>query len=98
MRVNSGALPALTLTAASPDSAVISAILYEKRYSLLMEGDRWSDVRRYGRLSTLPLDVPSGPNQNFVAKVMPVPQAECLNRLPLGGAFVGPSGLNDCIP
>ncbi len=98
VRVNSGALPALTLTAASPDSAVISAILYEKRLSLLMEGDRWSDVRRYGRLSTLPLDIPSGPNQNFVAKVMPVPQAECLNRLTLGGAFVGPSGLNDCIP
>jgi len=30
------------------------------------------------------------------SKVMPVPQAECLNRLALGGAFVGPNGLNDC--
>ncbi len=98
VRINSGGLPALTLTAASPDSAVLSAILYEKRFSLLMEGDRWSDVRRYGRLSSLPLDVPSGPNVNFVAKVMPVPQAECLNRLALGGGYVGPTGLNDCIP
>ena len=98
VRTNSGGLPALTLTAASPDSAVVTAMLYEKRYSLMMEGDRWSDVRRYGRLNTLPLDVSSGINQNFVAKVMPVPQAECLNRLPLGGAFVGPSGLNDCVP
>lgn len=98
VRVNSGGLPALTLTAASPDSAVVSAILYEKEFSLLMEGQRWSDVRRYGRLNTLPIDVPSGPNQNFVAKVMPVPQGECLNRLALGGAFVGPNGLNDCVP
>ena len=77
---------------------MITAILYEKRYSLMMEGDRWSDVRRYGRLNTLPLDIPSGPNQNFVAKVMPIPQGECLNRLPVGGAYVGPGGLNDCVP
>lgn len=98
VRVNSGGLPASTLTAASPDSAVLSGILYEKRYSLMAEGDRWSDLRRYGRLNTLPLDVPSGPNQNFVAKVMPIPQGECLNRLPQGGAFVGPNGLNDCVP
>jgi hypothetical protein len=98
VRVNSGGLPALTLTAASPDSAVITAILYEKRYSLMMEGHRWSDVRRYGRLNTLPLDIPSGPNQSFVAKVMPIPQGECLNRLAFGGAYVGPGGLNDCVP
>jgi hypothetical protein len=64
----------------------------------MMEGHRWSDVRRYGRLSTLPLDVATGANANFVAKVMPIPQGECLNRLPLGGAFVGPSGQNNCIP
>ena len=82
----------------SPDSAILSAILYEKRFSLLMEGHRWSDLRRYGRLGDLPLDIPSGINKNFVAKVMPVPQGECLNRLALGGQFVGPSGLNDCVP
>jgi len=98
VRTGSGSLPALTLTAASPDSALLSALLYEKRYSLAMEGARWSDLRRYGRLNTLPLDVPSGINQNFIAKVMPVPQGECLNRLPKGGAYVGPNGLNDCIP
>ena len=98
VRTNSGGLPALTLTAASADSAVVTAILYEKRYSLMMEGHRWSDVRRYGRLSTLPLDVPSGANQNFVAKVMPIPQGECLNRLPKGAEFVGPNGQNNCVP
>jgi hypothetical protein len=28
--------------------------------------------------------------------VMPVPQGECLVRLPLGGTYLGPNGLNDC--
>jgi hypothetical protein len=96
VRVNSGGLPPSTLTAASSNDQIIDAILYEKRYSLLMEGQRWPDVRRYGRLSTLPLDVTSGPNKNFVAAVMPIPQGECLNRIALGGNFVGPNGLNNC--
>jgi len=77
---------------------VITAILYEKRFSLLMEGDRWMDMRRYGKLDLLPLDIPSGPNKNFVAKVMPVPQAECLNRLAMAAQFRGPGGLDDCAP
>ena len=96
VRQGSGGLPASTLTAASSDAAVIDAILYEKRYSLLMEGQRWPDARRYNRLNTLPLDITSGANKNFVAKVMPIPQAECLNRLTLGGALVGPNGQNNC--
>jgi hypothetical protein len=62
----------------------------------MMEGQRWVDMRRYKKLNLLPLDIASGPNKNFVAIVMPVPQAECLVRAPLGGAFVGPNGLNDC--
>ena len=98
VRQNSGGLPASTLTAASSDDAVLTGILYEKRYSLMMEGHRWIDMRRYNKLNLIPLDIPSGSNKNFVAKVMPVPQAECLNRLALGGAFVGPNGLNDCAP
>jgi len=98
VRQNSGGLPASTLTTASSDDAVLNGILYEKRYSLMMEGHRWIDMRRYNKLNLIPLDIPSGPNKNFVAKVMPVPQAECLNRLALGGAFVGPNGLNDCAP
>jgi len=98
VRQNSGGLPASTLTTASSDDAVLLGILYEKRYSLMMEGERWIDMRRYNKLNLLPLDVASGPNKNFVARVMPIPQAECLNRLALGGAFVGPNGLNDCAP
>jgi hypothetical protein len=96
VRQNSGGLPASTLTAASSDDAVITGILYEKRYSLMMEGDRWVDMRRYKKLNLLPLDISSGPNKNFVAIVMPVPQGECLVRLPFGGDKVGPNGLNDC--
>jgi starch-binding outer membrane protein, SusD/RagB family len=96
VRQNSGGLPASTLTAASSDDAVLLGILYEKRYSTMMEGNRWVDMRRYGKLALLPLDVTSGPNKNFVAKVIPVPQTECLVRAKATGDQLGPSGLNNC--
>ncbi|MGH7620423.1 MAG: RagB/SusD family nutrient uptake outer membrane protein [Gemmatimonadaceae bacterium] len=96
VRQNSGGLPASTLTTASSDDAVITGILYEKRYSLMMEGQRWVDMRRYKKLNLLPLDVASGPNKNFVAIVMPIPQSECLVRAGKAAEFLGPSGLNDC--
>ena len=51
----------------------LTALLYERRYSLLFEGQRWHDHRRFGLLGLLPLDQPG----QFVAKVMPIPQAEC---------------------
>lgn len=57
----------------------VAALLYERRYSLLSEGFRWIDVRRFGLLSTLPLDLPN----HFVAKVVPIPKAECDARLVL---------------
>lgn len=98
VRVSSGGLPASTLTTASTNDQILDGILYEKRYSLLLEGNRWVDMRRYNRLSQLPLDVASGPNKNFVAKVIPIPQAECLIRQPLGAAFLGPNGQNNCTP
>src|SRR5207237_6480957 len=93
-RVNSGGLPPSTLTAASSDDAVLTGILYEKRYSTLMEGNRWVDMRRYNKLNLLPLDITSGANKNFVAKVVPIPQAECLVRAGLGAEFQGPGGQN----
>ena len=58
-------------------TAALSALLYEKRYSLLLEGQRWIDHRRFNLLSQLPLDRPT----HFVAKVMPIPQAECDARV-----------------
>lgn len=98
VRQYSGGLPASTLTTSSSNDAILEGILYEKRYSLLMEADRWSDMRRYNKLDEIPLDVPSGANKNFVARVMPIPQAECLARQSLGGDFLGPNGQNNCTP
>lgn len=90
VRTLSGGLPASTLTVASPDADFVNAILYEKRYSLLGEGHRWVDVRRYGLLGTLPIDLPTGDNKHFVARVMPVPQAECLSRVGLDPSLAAP--------
>lgn len=53
------------------DSA-IDQLLHERRYSLAFEGHRWVDLRRYGRLGTLPLDRP-GDN---VITAMPIPLNE----------------------
>jgi hypothetical protein len=58
-------------------TTALDALLYERRYSLLLEGQRWVDYRRFNRLSELPLDKPT----HFVAKVMPIPQAECDARV-----------------
>ena len=88
----------LAWSAASGAAAILQAILYEKRFSLMFEGHRWVDMRRYGLLSQLPLDVPSGPNKNFVAIVAPITQTECLVRAKSSGAFLGPNGQNDCAP
>jgi hypothetical protein len=98
VRINSGGLPPSTLTAAASDDAVLTGILYEKRYSLAMEGFRWVDLRRYNKLNTLPADIPSGPNQTKVFKVIPVPQAECLVRANVTGNLRGPSGIDVCAP
>lgn len=98
VRTNSGGLPVSTLTTASTDDAILMGILYEKRYSTMMEGNRWIDMRRYKKLNLLPLDVTSGPNKNFVAIVNPIPQAECLVRVNATGALRGPNGQDNCTP
>lgn len=90
IRAVSGGLAPSTLTAASPDADVLTELLLQKRYSLLLEGHRWVDMRRYGRLAQLPRDVTTGVNAHFVAKVQPIPQAECLQRVGLTGALAGP--------
>lgn len=86
IRVNSGGLASSTLTTASSDAAVLTELLLQKRYSTLLEGRRWVDLRRYNLLSTLPLDA----SNHFVATVQPLPQGECLVRAGLTGALVGP--------
>ncbi|HVT37949.1 MAG TPA: RagB/SusD family nutrient uptake outer membrane protein, partial [Gemmatimonadaceae bacterium] len=82
IRTVSGGLAPTPLTAAATSDEILTELLYNKRYSLLMEGHRWVDLRRYGRLNTLPLDITTGTNTHFVPKVMPIPQAECLQRAP----------------
>lgn len=74
-----------TATVASTDAQFIDGLLYERRYSLMMEGRRWVDTRRYNRLNTLPKDL----STHFVAIVQPVPLAECDARNALGDKITG---------
>ena len=39
-------------------AALITEMLFQRRYSLFYEGHRWIDMRRYNRLDQLPLDRP----------------------------------------
>ena len=65
------------LASLGTQAQALDELLYNRRYSLLLEGQRWNDYRRFGRLNQLPLDITSGVNAHFVAKVQPVPLAEC---------------------
>jgi hypothetical protein len=81
VRTTSGGLATIALVdwlAMTPDER-LTELLYNKRYSLLFEGGhRWIDLRRYGRLTQLPLDLPAHRrNDKF-----PFPAAECDARVP----------------
>ena len=59
------------------DEAFVTALLRERRYSLLFEGGhRWIDHRRFGRLSELPL----ARSTDVVPVAFPVPRDECIAR------------------
>jgi hypothetical protein len=60
----------------------VTELLAQRRLSLLLQGHRWIDVRRFGRLASLPL---SGPNFGLTANQV-IPQAECLAREQSGDA------------
>ncbi|MCF6405103.1 RagB/SusD family nutrient uptake outer membrane protein [Chitinophaga filiformis] len=53
-------------------AALTTELLYNRRYSLFMEGHRWIDVRRYNLLGTLPKDRPD----DDVWARYPLPQNE----------------------
>ncbi len=59
-----------------PDAAAaLDELLIQKRYSLLFEGGhRWIDLRRYGKLGTLPLDT----SADVVHGAFPIPFTEGL--------------------
>jgi hypothetical protein len=66
--IDGGAWGALT------DEQQLDELLYNKRYSLLFEGGhRWIDLRRYGLLDQLPLDLAS----HTIHPRFPFPVAEC---------------------
>lgn len=54
----------------------VTALLYERQFSLLFEGHRWIDARRFGRLDSLPLDKP----EHTRNRRYPIPLAECNAR------------------
>jgi hypothetical protein len=74
VRTTSGGLAAITGTPAM--DTFVTELLYERRFSLLMEGHRWIDARRLGKLDTLPLDKPD----HKLNRRYPIPLAECNAR------------------
>jgi hypothetical protein len=77
IRTRAGSLPTILATDIAAEAAFVDELLYNRRWSLLFEGHRWVDHRRFGRLNTLPIDLPAS---HIIAAQLPVPQAECLSR------------------
>ncbi|MEX2583163.1 MAG: RagB/SusD family nutrient uptake outer membrane protein [Gemmatimonadota bacterium] len=74
IRTRAGGLDEIERPASTAE--YVSALLRERRYSLLFEGHRWIDLRRFDRLGELPLDLPT----HTVQTSFPIPEAECLAR------------------
>jgi hypothetical protein len=74
VRTGSGGLPDLTGT--PTEAEFVSDLLYERRYSLMFEGHRWIDARRFNRLNDLPLD----DNTYKRNARYPIPLPECNAR------------------
>jgi hypothetical protein len=83
IRTTSGGLA--PVGAFSGKDAFLAELMLQRRYSLLLEGHRWVDARRFNLLSTLPIDIPG---RQFIATRQPVPVAECLSRQ--GSPYPGP--------
>jgi hypothetical protein len=65
-----------------PES-LITELLYNRRYSLFLEGGHgWIDARRYGRLTSLSQDVSPQLGTALRFSKFPVPSNECLARDP----------------
>ena len=84
IRTRSGGLAPLLGFAS--ESAFIDELLYNRRLSLVFEGHRWVDMRRFGRLNQLTLDLPT----HVIISELPVPQGECLQRALAEAALKGP--------
>jgi starch-binding outer membrane protein, SusD/RagB family len=87
IRQTSGNLPPYAGAVTQP--ALLSELLYNKRYSLLLEGGlRWIDLRRYGQLGTLPREVTPSGTRHFFNR-FPFPTNECLARNPAPASGCG---------
>jgi hypothetical protein len=78
VRQVSGGLAAKTLADYPTTAAFDDELLYNRKYSLLLEfGHRWVDLRRFGRLTDL-----RGPRGagDLIFERIPLPQAECDQR------------------
>jgi len=80
IRIKSGKLPAYA--GAVTQAALLDELLYNRRYSLLFEGGhRWIDLRRYGRLGTLPTETTTNGTAKRFTK-FPFPAFDCDPRSP----------------
>lgn len=84
LRTKAGGLTARVLFMSDDD--FLDELLYNRRLSLLFEGHRWIDMRRFGRLNQLTLDLPS----HIVVAGLPLPQLECLERANAAASLRGP--------
>ena len=73
IRTSYGLLP---YTGALTTPALIDEILKQRRYSLLFEGHRWFDMRRYNRLAQITPQGSIGRNTFIVFEAMSRPDAE----------------------
>jgi hypothetical protein len=85
IRTRAGGLPQLVVPFAN-EAAFLDELLYNRRLSLLFEGHRWVDMRRFGRLNQLTLDL----STHVIISELPVPQGECLSRALADAALKGP--------
>ncbi|MGH7628904.1 MAG: RagB/SusD family nutrient uptake outer membrane protein [Gemmatimonadales bacterium] len=77
VRQEAGNLPAYA--AAVDQASLVNELLYNRRYSLLFEGHRWIDLRRYNLLTGLSQDPTDlGASRRFSR--FPFPTNECLAR------------------
>jgi hypothetical protein len=69
---------------------LLDELLYEKRYSLVWEnGDRWVDLRHYGKLATLPKDRTG----DLIFPYLRIPVNECKPRTPAPWGCAAATGL-----
>ena len=74
IRAQSGGLAPIGQPAT--DAEFVTALLKERKYSLMFEGHRWIDARRFGRLESLGRDVAT----HIIVPRWSIPEAECLAR------------------